>query len=82
METLLEERFVGVLKKAVEDPNADVSINSDITALGLNSISFIKLIVLAEEEFGIEFGDADLDNSKYSGLGDVLSLIERKINEQ
>lgn len=50
--------------------------NDDLTKIGLNSISFIKMIVNFETDFGIEFNDEDLDFSQFVSLNQLWSYIE------
>jgi acyl carrier protein len=49
------------------------------TELGLNSITFIKLIAKIEEEFGFEFPDEDLSIEKFKDFSSLVEYIEEKI---
>lgn len=51
----------------------------DLTEVGLNSLSFIKLIVEIENGFGIEFEDEDLDHSRFMTLTSLCDYIEFKL---
>lgn len=64
----------------------DIPVNSfeqkdSISSLGISSIEFIMLVVGIEKEFGIEFGDEDLDYHKYPTLKALASYLEGKINK-
>lgn len=49
--------------------------NDDLTKLGMTSISFIKMVVDMEEEFGFEFEDEELDYSKFTSLNLLCSYM-------
>ena len=51
--------------------------------IGINSISFIKILVEIESEFDFEFDDEDLDfdNDNNIDLGTFIGYLETKINE-
>lgn len=49
-----------------------------LSELGVNSVSFMKVIVWAEESFGIEFDDDNLDYKKFGCVGDLITVIEQQ----
>lgn len=59
------------------------SVDSDelITNIGINSISFIKLVVFIESEFGIEFEDQYLDYKMISTLSKMAKYVEDRIGK-
>lgn len=75
----IEERFLKVLRKTMEAREQDIKADTDLSKLGFNSISYIKLVVAVEEEFNIEFNDEYLDIGKFDGIKSVISYIESKI---
>lgn len=81
MSISLRERFLKVLNMSLDHEHTVVDLEADLLALGFNSISYVKLVVLAEEDFGIEFNDQDLDIRKFNNLEDVLRCIEHKLKE-
>ncbi|KAF6582681.1 phosphopantetheine-binding protein [Paenibacillus sp. EKM211P] len=50
-----------------------------LTTLGINSLTFVKIIVLIEEEFNIVFEDMELNFELFSSLEEIVTTIERKI---
>lgn len=50
-----------------------------VTEYGVNSISIIRLIVAAENRFGISFSDYDLDLDSYETFGDLAETIREKL---
>lgn len=58
---------------AVEEPNlCEESIFEEIS---IDSLSFIELIVRAEDKFGIEFDDEDLNIYGWKTVGDFIDRI-------
>lgn len=53
--------------------------NYDIVQLDINSIDFIKLVVIFEETFNIEFDDENLSVAKFDSLESLCFYIEQKI---
>ena len=58
-----------------------VGIDEDLTNIGINSISFIKMIVTIESEFGIEIDDENLDVGKISTLRKVIEIIDSALKQ-
>lgn len=75
----IEERFLKVLKRTMEAGEKGINADTDLSTLGFNSISYIKLVVAVEEEFNIEFNDEYLDISKFDSINSVISYIESEI---
>ena len=71
--------------RAIIEENAEMQkdfshITSDIDLknIGINSISFIKIVVSIETEFGIEFEDEDLDYNKFPNIKSLVNYVEDK----
>lgn len=50
--------------------------NDDLAKLGMNSISFISMVVKLEAEFGFEFEDEALDYNKFTSLNLLCNYVE------
>lgn len=50
----------------------------DLSRLQFTSISFIRLIVEIEDEFGIEFDDTALGIGKFNSVQELCEYIEKK----
>ena len=78
------ERVVEIIKNYL-DTDEIVSPESIISALSLDSLSFIEALVQIEDEFGIEFPDDMLTRNKYDTLADIAAtageLIANKRGE-
>ncbi|RMI46281.1 acyl carrier protein [Streptomyces triticirhizae] len=49
---------------------------------GLDSLGFVELRVLCEENFGITISEDDFSPEHFATLGAVVSLVERLLKEQ
>ena len=56
-----------------EEINPDAQLMDG--GLSLDSISIVRLIVLSEEEFGIEFGEEDLVMESFASLRTLAGVI-------
>jgi len=63
----------------MENVNQYLHENDDLTKLGLNSISFIKMVVNLESEFQFEFEDEALDYNKFTSLKLLCSYVEEQM---
>lgn len=79
----IKNRVVKILKRNVELINFDtekISIETNLFQLGLNSVTFIKLIVDLEREFDIEFEETYLDYDKFTDILSIIEYIQTKLN--
>ena len=58
----------------------ELDCESNLFEMGLDSIMVIKLIVLLEEKYNIEFNDTDLSFSNYSTLTGIQNILKKYIN--
>lgn len=71
-----------IISENIESPTVlnEIELESDLKSSGINSISFIKIVVLIENTFEIEFGDDALNLNKFPTLKSLISYIENAIN--
>jgi acyl carrier protein len=58
-----------------------ITMNSSLESLGINSISFIKLIVAIENELGFEFEYEHLNMKKYLIINDLVQYVAGRIGD-
>lgn len=78
MSEVTEARIRRIMKENIE-LTADVDeikLDDVLVNYGINSITFIKFIVLLENEFDIQVDDENLDYTKMSTLSSLISYIE------
>lgn len=61
-------------------PIDDIGTEDDLSVLGINSVSFIKLVVEIEQEFDIEFEDDSLDFNNLKTIKDINDYIEKLLS--
>lgn len=81
MKTDIETRLLGLMKEnSLFDETIELVPETNLLDAGINSIGFIRLVILLEEEFGIVIDDDDLDIRNFTTISDLLSYV-RKISD-
>jgi len=74
-----EKRLMEILKEQVEDiDESEVTMDSKLTDIGINSLSFIKIAVAIEKEFNMQFEVENLSVENFETLKNILEYIEKK----
>ena len=64
----------------VAETGTDIKENARLKEdAGLDSLSFVAVIVGLEDEFGITFDDGDLDPAKLNTLKDLAGLVQKYV---
>ena len=80
-DTKMKEKILEIiLSVCALDETADE--NTELSALSLDSLSFISALVKLEVEFGIEFDLEELNMEKWNTVGDIINKIEEKVNDK
>jgi acyl carrier protein len=73
------------LKALIEEIMPELGeVDSDkniVSEYGINSVSIIRLIVAAEEKFGVKFTDYELSLEDYDTFGDLAAVIKEKLDK-
>lgn len=74
-----KEKIVDIISGLMEDETVKERLaqSDDLTQIGINSISFIKLVVELENTFDIEFEDDALDYFKFESLETLCAYVEQ-----
>ena len=56
-----------------------LTLETNLKDLGIDSISFIKIVVAIETEYEIEFEDEQLDANEFTTLGALAAYVESRI---
>ncbi|MDD2261847.1 MAG: AMP-binding protein [Clostridia bacterium] len=83
----ISDELTGVRKRAFEviidnlseKVTDNVSLNMDFNSIGLDSITFIKIIITIEDEFGFEFDDEMLLITKFPTVKSMVEYVESKV---
>ena len=66
----------------IKEGEIDLTPDLKLSEIGVNSITFIKIIVTIEETFDIEFEDDYLDYEQFDTIQDVCDYIAQLKNEK
>ncbi|MRN57064.1 acyl carrier protein [Paenibacillus monticola] len=77
----IADQLKDILKRELElgEQIDQLQLEDSLSTIGLNSMSFIKLIVAIEKKFDFEFEDEDLNYQVFKTLQDVVNYIEKRI---
>ena len=74
----VKDEVAKVLAKRVDVPV--LKEEDDLSALGLDSLDLVEVMIEIEEVFNIEFENEEIEQAKT--LKDVLNLIEKKLEQK
>lgn len=81
----LEQRVYDVLTEAmkIKIRPEDYSVETKLLDLGFNSISFVRLGVLLEEEFDIRFllKELNFNNNSFQSIQSLIDTIQQKMKK-
>lgn len=61
---------------------SEISLDSDLLELGMDSMNFIRLVVNLEEQFDIEIKDEDITLANFSSVNSILNIVENYLHEE
>lgn len=76
------EIVLNIITKVLDESGIkidSVGIEEKLDDLGINSLSFIKIVVAIEEQFKIEFDDEDLTKIKFKFVKDIINYVNLKL---
>lgn len=73
-----------IIRNIIDIPilTEDIDEVNNLDNLGINSITFIKIVVAIEMEFDFEFEDEDLDYSKFATVQSLVDYVKNRVNGQ
>lgn len=70
------ERLKNILVEELSLNPDDVTLNAELANdLGVNSLELADLVLVCEDEFGVEFDEEDIH--KFITVGDVVEYLEQ-----
>lgn len=84
MSNELKERVLMILRDNVDDPEAldTMGMDDDLSVLGINSMTFIKLVLSMEMEFGVSWDDEELDFRHFSTIHNIMQYLSQSMVEE
>ena len=79
--TMIEKKIKKIIADNIDIQtiSQDIGLEFKLADIGVNSISFIKIIVSIETEFGFEFSDEDLVYNIFPTLESLVSYVRKVI---
>jgi len=77
----MKDRVVEIIRNACAI-DEEVTLDSELKLLSLDSLTFVSIVVELEEEFGIEFELDELGVFDWKTVGDITNSVEEKVNEK
>lgn len=71
----LEKQIINILKTKLDINYEDLSKDTVLSDLNIESLLFIEIIVTLETEFKIELDDSNLDFASYETINDLISVV-------
>lgn len=69
-------------KKHSIDESVDVFSLNYVESGYVDSLGIIQFVCEIEDEFGITFSDEEISSSSFHIVGELINLIERKLEEK
>jgi acyl carrier protein len=60
----------------INSSTKNLKLDDDIFEVGVDSISFIKVVLKLEEEFNVKFEDDNLDYNKFRTIKQLVDYLE------
>ncbi len=57
----------------------EIDFEKDLQSIGMNSIYYVKLIIVIEQEFGFEFDDDFMIMDKFQSLNEIVDYVVEKL---
>lgn len=70
------EKIAAMLAEKLECEVADIKLETEFSALGIDSLDVMELLMNLEEEFGTEI---EMGENKVNTVADLVKLIEEKV---
>lgn len=77
----MKDRVVEIIRSACAI-DEEVTLDSELKLLSLDSLTFVSIVVELEEEFGVEFELDELGVFDWKTVEDIANSVEKKVNEK
>lgn len=77
----IETRIKEIMVEYIDGINdtSEISNDADLFALGINSVTGIRIFVAIENEFGFEFDDNNLNPETFGSVNQLSNYVKQKI---
>lgn len=78
---MIEEKIKKIVTNCLRSPR-NISKNTNLINVGLDSLSFVKIIVSIEDLFGIEFPDTKLIISEANTINKLTKIVKKIVYKE
>ena len=75
----IEQKIFEIIKKNIANEKMDILAN--LTDLGINSITFVKILIAIENEYDFEFDDDDLNFENFKTVSTLAKYVEDRLQK-
>ena len=76
----MEEKIIKIIEKVSDNKDIRDNIDIDLIDSGiLDSLAFVELIAVLEDEFSIEIQPTKVDSNSWRTVGAIVELVESLI---
>ncbi|MDR2407856.1 MAG: non-ribosomal peptide synthetase [Bacteroidales bacterium] len=79
-ELKLDDEIFNTIKENINENIRDLPPNSDFLSLGLDSITYIKLIIALEEKFNFEFEEDMLVITSFQNIDSMIQYVKQRLS--
>ncbi|MFD4241801.1 acyl carrier protein [Streptomyces sp. NPDC058525] len=77
----MDPRFIEILRPSVDgSAGVDITSDTDLRALGIDSMAAIELLFTLEDTFGISLPDTDLNDETFATAGSLWQAVSAQIS--
>lgn len=77
----MKEIIYDIIKRNTSS-SVDINDDTSLAEMGIDSVEFITMIIVLEEEFSIRFEDIQLVYDNYRTIGQFVSVVQQAIEKQ
>lgn len=78
----MTSKIIELTRKYCALQEDNITSETKIKEISLDSLSFISLIVNLEQEFEIQFEDEELNIYDWETVQEIINIVEMKVNEK
>jgi acyl carrier protein len=72
----MKEKIIEIIRECCALTEDNITPDTELKDLSLDSLSFVEFIVKLESEFNIEFEDEQLNIRDYATVRDIITAVE------
>lgn len=74
----MEDTLTRILREDILGHEDPIDADTDLFALGLDSMAIMQLLLVIEDEFGVTIDPADLSRDNFRNCASIAALIRSK----